>query len=905
MTIRGILRALRLIAAPDAVEREVDDEIGAHLDLETRHRVAAGMDPAAARRAAEAAFGPAVSAKQAVLLVHANPGARWPEVFAGDLRFALRSLRRHRVFSGVTLAVLALGIAAATLMFSVVSGVLLRPLPFRNPEQLVMVWGDYPDPSVAGLPEPVSGRQIKSMRENLQAFVHLSGFVSRQMNLGSGTAPQRVDGLGVNDDFFETLGVQPALGRAFRPGEELPGRDHEVVLGWALWQRSFGADRSVVGRSILLNGEQYTVVGVAPRGFAFPHSSDLPSTFQMPPATELWVPEQPPLFGPAEHAIIARVKPGTTLARAQADLDAMARIQERILPQARGWFNTRPVPLRTQVVGDVEQMLLVLLVAVGVLLAIACVNAAQLFLARLQARQGELAIRAALGASANRIARILLLESLLLTGGAGVVGTAVGAVALGALRQVAPASLPRLADVTFDSRAVLAAVGITLLAGILFGVMPAFGAARMRLADALRRGGRRTGEVASPRTRRMLIMAEIAMSVGLVTGSGLLIRSLAHQLGGDLGFSAPHALTFEVSLPALAYPERQGPTFMEHPRSVAFFTDALARLRAVPGVEAAAIGKPLPMTGAQENTVFAPENADPRVTAKDRHPVIDYTIASPQMFAALGTPILSGRDFNAADLPESMPVTIINAAAARWLWPGQDAVGKRLRMGGPPSGPEPPWITVVGVAADLRRYSLTRDPAPEMFVPYTQNPWPTFAPMQFVIRSRAGPRELAGPIQRAIAAVDPTIPVARLRTIDELVRDVSANARIATVAMSAFGAAALLLAMVGLYGVIACTVNQRRQEFGVRTALGATRHNIIRLVLVDGLTLTAAGLAIGAAFAITGGRMLRSMLYHVSVVDPLTFAATLLLLALTASLACFVPAMRAAGVDPRVALEEG
>lgn len=901
MTVRAILRALRLIAMPRAAEHDIDDEIEAHISLQAARHVSNGMQADAARLRAETEFGPVAAAKQAVLGVHANPGAGWPEVLAGDIRFAVRSLARHRVFSGVTITVLALGIAAATLMFSIVSGVILRPLSYRNPDQLVMMWADFNDPSVAGIPEPMNGRQIIGIQEHGRVFQSVSGVASRQENLRTDATAERVDGAGVDDNFFQTMGVTPVLGRAFRTGEELPGADHEVVLGWNLWQRRFAGDPGVIGRSVLLNNEPYTVIGVAPQHFDFPAGAGMPSTVPVPVTTELWVPLKPPINGPSEHLAVGRVKPGTTLAAAQADLNDVAHALDQQIPGAKGFFAMHAVPLRTQLVGDVRGMLFILLGAVGVLLVIACTNAAQLFLARLQGRRGELAIRAALGGSSARIARVLLLEALTLTGIAGVAGAVLGSIAMGLVRRTGSDRMPRLSDIAFDGRAVAAALVITMFAGVLFGVTPALRAGRLRLADALRRRGR-GGDFGSPRSRRVLIVAEISLSVMLVTGSGLLIRSLAHQLGGDLGFTAPHGLTFEVSLPALSYPETQGATFMEHPQGVEFFRRALGRIRAIPGVKAAAIGKPLPMSGSEEGTVFVPENSDPRLTANGRAPIIDYTVASPQMFAALGTPILSGRDFDETDVHDSPPVVILNAAAAHWLWPGQRAVGHQLRLGSARS--KAPWMTVIGVVADMRRYSLTKSPSPEMIVPYTQRPYPTFAPMQFVVRSSVAPAALAAPIQRAISSIDPTIPVAQLRTIDQLVADVSANARFATIAMSVFGVAALLLAMVGLYGVIAYAVNQRRQEFGLRTALGAGRGDIIRLVLRDGLSLTVVGLGVGAVLAVAGGRVLRSMLYHVSVIDPVTTITTIGVLSGATILACVIPAMRAAGVDPRVALEE-
>ncbi|HEY2849105.1 MAG TPA: ABC transporter permease, partial [Gemmatimonadaceae bacterium] len=422
-TVRELLRNLRLLISPRAVERDLEDELRAHLEMQTQANVARGMDPIGARASAERDFGPITSVKDELRTVHARPTAPLHESLGGDLRFAIRSLARHRVFSGVTVLVLTLGIAATTMMFSVVSGVLLRPLPFVHPEQVVMIWGSYPGVDLGFSEQPISGGQVKTERENKRAFETISAFVPRLFNLGSSASPERLDGAQVTSEFFTTIGVRPALGRAFESAEETPGADHVVVISWALWQRRFGGDPHALGTKITLNAEPYTVVGIAPEGFAFPRGAEMPGDFQMPVATELWTPMTPPQNGPSELVGIGRVRPGVTLAAAQADLDRMAHIQDALVPQAKGWFGTRAVPLRAQIVGDVRAMLISLLAAAAVLLMIACVNAAQLLLARLQSRRHELAIRAALGASVPRLARVLLIEALVLTGLAGTLGT--------------------------------------------------------------------------------------------------------------------------------------------------------------------------------------------------------------------------------------------------------------------------------------------------------------------------------------------------------------------------------------------------------------------------------------------------------------------------------------------------
>ena len=903
-TLREVLRNLRLLLTPRAVDEDLNDELRAHIEMQTERNIERGMTPAAARDKAERDFGSIASIKEALHNVHSTPSAPIRDSLGGDLHFALRSLARHRVYSSITVLVLTLGIAATTLMFSVVSGVLLRPLPFAHPEQVVLIWGSYPTLNLGFSEQPIDGALVNTLREHRHAFTSISAFVPRLYNLGNTTSPERLNGVQVTSEFFTTIGVRPAVGRAFTSAEETPGKDHVVILSWALWQQHFGGDPHVIGATITLNAEPYTIIGVGPHGFAFPRGAEMPGDFQMPEATQLWTPMKPPVGGPSELAGIGRAKPGVTLAGAQADLDRMSRVQDDLYPQGRGWWNTRAIPLRTQLVGDVSTMLVSLFAAASVLLMIACVNAAQLLLARLQSRRHELAIRAALGASTARIARVLLIEAMLITGIAGALGTAAGVFGVSLLRTLGPTRLPRLADIAFDWRVAAVAIGLTILAGIAFGLAPAMRASKVHLADALRQGGRKTGgETVSVSLRRVLVSAEVALSVTLAIGSGLLVRSLAHELGGDLGFSAPHGLTFEVTLPALRYPEKQLATSMEHPKGVAFITDALDRIRAIPGVRAVAIGKPLPMSGAQESTVFYPDDADPRFGTYRGNPIVEYTVASPDLFAALGTPLVEGRDFASSDQDQSPGVVIINRSMAEWLWPGKDPIGKRVHLGGVKTAA--PWLTVIGVAADMKRYSLTEGPRPEMFVPYTQNPYPTFSTMQFVVRSSGDPTRLVAAIQRAVASVDPDIPLARIRTIDELVSDASANARFATVVMSSFGAVALVLAMIGLYGVIAFMVHQRRQEFGLRTALGATREQLVQMVLADGLMLASVGLVVGIGLALVAGRLLRSMLYQVSVGDPVTLGAVVLLLLGTTTLACVLPAMRASGVDPRAALDAG
>jgi predicted permease len=891
---------------------DFDEELALHLDLRAEELLAAGHSPAEARAIARGELGDVDDARRYVeaLDTASEAAGRRREALADlgrDVLQALRRLRRAPLFALTASITLALGIAACTLMFSIVNGVLLTPPPVYDPERVYLVWGYYPQVDLGFAEQPLNGIHFATLREETRAFSAVAAFRSRAYNLGEGAVPERLDGAEVSADFFRATGVDPRLGRFFVRGDEVPGADHVVVLGNGLWRRRFAADPGIVGRSIQLNGDPYVVIGVAPSGFAFPRGAELPNGFQFPAETELWVPVAPPQRGPSDLAGVARVKPGVSLTAATEDMTRITGIVERLIPAGKGWFGARMIPLRQQLTGGVAPLLVLLLAAVGLVLCVACVNTAQLFLARLQARRRELAVRAALGASGRRLATELVIEAVVLAGVAGAAGTALGAAGVVLVRTYGWSRVPRLAELSFDGRSAAAALGATLLAALLASLLPALAGRRVAVAEVLRQGGRgTTGRGLSSRARHALVVAELALSVVLVAGAGLLIRSLAHQLGSATGFSAPNGITFEITLPPAQYPERQFTTYMEHPKAVPFFAEALRRIRAIPGVQAAAIGKPLPLSGAQESSAFTAEGVPTETIGADgagTSPVMaEYTIASEQMFRALGTPLREGRDFSPDDREDTQPVAIVNQAMARRLWPGQSAIGRRIRLGGPTTAAQ--WMTVVGVAADIKRYSLTEIPRPEMIVPYTQRPYPTFTAMQLVVRSTLGPAELLPAVRRAVAEVDPGVPVSKVRTIEELVGETTAQARFATRFMAGFGAASLLLAMIGLYGVIAYGVHQRRQEFGVRRALGASQAGIVRLVVLEGWHLAVAGLVLGLLGALAAGRLLEHLLYQVSPLDPVTLVGTATLLGAAATLASVLPAARASRVEPRVALED-
>jgi putative ABC transport system permease protein len=882
-------------------DREFDAEIAEHLRLLADRYLRQGMSSGDAEAAARRQFGNTTRLReerrglQTILSLEAI----WI-----DLRHAARQLRRAPLVSVASILTLAIGIGACTLMMSVVSTVLLKPLPYPDPNRLVMSWGWYPNANLGFPEQPTHGAVFSIMRDNTRAFASLAAFRAASFNLGDVTSPERLDGIEATGDFFAALGVAPQIGHVFERSNETPGSDHMVVLSDAVWRGRFGADPQVLGRVLTLNAEPYTVIGVAAPGFAFPRGSEMPGDFQFAAAPGLWVPLKPPTGGAADLAIIGRLRPGVSLAAARDDMDRVMAVVQRSIPVVK---NSRPgellVPLRQQVVGDVQTMLTSLLAAVLLVLVIACVNTAQLMLAQLHARRRDLAIRAALGSSTARLAGEVLAEVALLVAAGGVAGVAAGTAGLQLLRAFGSTRLPRASELTFDTRASVAALGVIALAAILVSVIPMLVDRRRPLVELLRGRGaaRRGGHL---RVRRALIVGQLAGSLVLVTCAGLLVRSLSLQMEARRGFDAGRGVTFEVSLPPASYPERPFETGIDHAAAVRFLDTSLDEIRAVPGVSAAGIGKPLPLSGAQQATVFTPEGQLPPLLDGALSPIAQYTVASPGMVRALGATVLAGRDFSAADRTESVPVVIVNEAMANWIWPGISALGKRVRVGRPDEQRMWPWMTVVGVVSNMKRYTLIESPRPEMIVPYTQNPYVTFGTMQFVVRSNVEPSAVIRAIQRAVASVDPVIPIARVRTIDDLVATSASNARFATLFMASFGIVAITLTIVGVYGVIGYGVARRRQEFGVRRALGAGPREVLWLIVREGLNLGAAGVAAGLALTAAAAFGLRHLLFGISPFDPVTLGTSIVIVVAAAVVASIIPAVAAARIEPRTALED-
>ena len=807
------------------------------------------------------------------------------DTLARDLRFAWRTLRKSPGVTAAAIVALALGIGANSAIFSVVDGVLLRPLPYRAPEQLVRVFTNFgaetSSHSASSYPE------YQDVREKTHTLASVAAFTGTDANLSGDGAPERVRLELVSRSFLPTLGVEPALGRNFTADED-GGRGQKVALITdELWRRRFGGDASVLGKSITLDREPYQIVGVLPRGFSF----DRPHDVYVPLALSL---EDRDKRGADWLQMVARRAPGVTEAQLDSDLDGLSRRLRADFssdyPAELHWFLSA-VPLAGYVVGDVRLMLLVLLGAVACVLIIACANVANLLLARTAARTREMALRRALGARRGQIVRQLLTESLLLSLAGGGLGLLLAVWGIDALVAIAPSTLPRFGEVQLDLRVLLFTAAVALVTGVLFGLAPALAASRPELHDALKDGARTTGH-GHGRLRKTLIVAEIAISLVLLVGAGLMLRSFARLRAVDPGFATDHLLTLRISLPTPLADE----TDADYTRYAAFFTRARERLAALPGVRSAGGASVLPFSHSEEILTFAIDGYTP--PAKLGMQAAFIREVTPGYFETMGIPLVAGRLLAASDTYDAPPVMVVNQAFVRRFWPkGGDPVGKRLKLDG---APDAKWWTIAGVVGDTRTRGLAAAPVAECYFPHAQRR--RAAALTMVLRTDGNPTALAGAARAAIAELDPSQPVFDVRPMDDVVAATMAQRRFTLTLMLLFGVVALVLAAVGIYGVMAYTVAQRTREVGIRMALGARPAAVLAMVLGDGMRLVALGLALGAAAALALGRVVSSLLYGVGAADPLTYALIAAGLAAVALLAIVLPARRAMRVDPMVAL---
>jgi putative ABC transport system permease protein len=798
-----------------------------------------------------------------------------------DIRYSLRMLRKNPGFTLVAVVALALGVGANSAIFSVVNSLLLRPLPFEQPERLVQVWETS---AKLGRNEiTASFPNFADWRDRNQVFEQTVAYSAWSFNLTGAAEPERIRGAIVSPAFFSALGIKPVLGRTLLPGDDQPGKDLSVVISRSLWQRRFNSDPAVVGRGVELNGKSFTVVGVAASTAALPG---------LPDDTELWAPvsQGPGLTERRWHYlnVFARLKPGVGLEQAQAEMSRLAGALSQQYPEANTDRGLRVVPLQEQVVGDVRPALLVLLGAVVFVLLIASTNVANMLLARAAGRRREIAIRAALGAGRWRLVRQLLTESLLLSLAGGTAGLLLALWGVDLLVAFGPADLPRVKEVAVDGRVLGFTLAVSLLTGLVFGLVPALQSSRPALNETLKEGGRSaTGGAGRRRVRSLLVVTEVTLSLVLLVGAGLLLKSFFRLRAVNPGFNPQNVLSMQLDL--------TGPNYQKGSQVIPFQARLLERVRALPGVESAATASFVPIApdAGFSRLAFAvegqtPDPADP--------PVAFYNGVSPDYFRTMQIPLVQGRAFDEHDVRGARNVAVINETLARRYFPGSDPLGRRVTLNDPTADD---WATVVGVVKDTKPRELAGEPVAEMYMPYAQQPEPSMALM---IRTAGSPDAVAAAVRREVLAIDAGLPVYSVRTLPAVMSEAVATPRFRTFLLGVFAALALLLAVVGIYGVMSYAVTQRTHEFGVRMALGAQGKDVLKLVVGHGMALALAGVLIGlaASFALT--RVLAGLLYGVTPTDPLTFACVSLLLVAVALLACYVPARRAAKVDPMVAL---
>ncbi len=807
-----------------------------------------------------------------------------------DIRYSLRTWRRNPGFALVAVLTLALGIGASSAIFSIVNAVVLRPLPYPQPRQLVQIWMRF-----TGIGSPndqnwVSAPELMDLQRN-RSLAGVAAIGNVNLNVNFGGTPERVQGAAVSPAFFPVLGVQAQVGRTFLPEEGFPGRDQEALLGDAVWRRHFAADPHVVGRKLVMNGKSFLIVGVLPRGFQHPRD------------VEIWTPlsfsaDDLSANSRGDHGleVIARIKPDLSLAQARAD---MATVTRRIIAENPGYhyrdynFAVLLVPLLDQQVGDIRTALWVLLGAVGLVLSIACANVANLLLVRASTRDREMAVRQALGVGRWRLVRQLLTESALLGLAGGVAGLALAAWSLRVLVATTAGSFPRMDEVHLDGTALLFTLLVSLATGVVFGLAPVFAAARASFHGALKEGGRGGSEGArSQRLRAALVVVEIAMALSLLAGSGLLIRSFLRLQEVDGGFRPDGVVTLRVSLPDERYKDAAAQR--------RFYRNLLAGVGKLPGVLAAGASPGLPLSGnGWSGTVTVDTQA---VAPTEATPEADQRPVTPGYFKALRIPLVRGRYLDERDGETAAPVCVIDETMANTYWPREDPIGKRIHRSGRES--KNPWMTVVGVVHHVRYRTLESPSRVELYWPLEQTPF-GISNMSVAIRSAGDPASLINGIRRTVQELDPEEAVFQLRTMREVMAQSIARRRLSMQLLALFAGAALLLAAVGIYGIMSYSVAQRAQEIGIRIALGARTGQVVELVLGRSVWLTLAGIALGLVGSLLLTRLIASLLFAVKAYDPLTFTAVAALLMLVAMAASLVPARRAAAVDPVNALRQG
>ncbi|MFL6591036.1 MAG: ABC transporter permease [Chthoniobacterales bacterium] len=808
------------------------------------------------------------------------------ETIIKDCQYALRQLLKHPTFALIAILALALGIGANTAIFSVVNAVLLRPLPYRAPNELVWLWGTNPLNDIPK--ETASYPDFNDWRQQAQSFQAVGGFAQTSPILTANDGePERLPGGVVMGDLFTTLGVEPALGRKFLPEENDTGKNRVVILSHALWERRFGGDPKIVGQQILINGNPHTVVGILPPSFQDP----------IPQATktiQLWLPlavtDQMRQDRRGDFlSVIARLKPAVKLEAARAEMAGIAARLEKQYPDTNTQWGVIVQPLHEALTGDVRPALLILLSAVAFLLLIACANVANLLLARASSRQREIAIRCALGASRGRVVRQLLTENIVLSLCGGGLGLLFAWWGIQALLALSPGNIPRLGSISIDHDVLFFTLGVSVVTGILFGLVPAFTASRPDLNNTLKEGGRSAAESAGGRRlRSALAVVEIALSLVLLVGAGLLIRSFIRLQEVRPGFNPQHLLCVDLTLPSAKYKEDQ--------QTVNFFDQLLGTLAQQPGVQAAAVAEGVPLGSGANFLAFAVEG---RVLARtERTPDAEARVVSPDYFRTMQIPLRNGRFLNEHDVTGQPDAVVVSETLVKKYFAGQDPVGKRLTFGDP-QAKDAQWYSVVGVVGDVRGISLNEEPYGQLYTSYRQTPRRAFT---LIVQTSAEPTTMLGTVREKIWSLDRQQPLFNVRTAEQVLEKSIARSRFNMLLITILAAVALVLATVGIYGVISYSVTQRTHEIGVRMALGASVGDVLKLVIGQGMLLAGAGIMLGllGAFGLT--RIMATLLFGVTASDPVTYFGLALLLSIVAFLACYIPARRAARVNPVAAL---
>ena len=897
MSVSSFLRSV--VAAlfhRSRVESEMEEEIRAHMEDRANDLERSGVPRAEAERRARLEFGGYQKFKEEC---REALGAHFLETLLQDIQYGSRMLRKSPGFTAVTVFTLTLGIGANAAIFSVVQAVILEPLPYPGANRLVMVWERVHLPTYQSDQNDPAPGNFADWRAQSSAFEDMAAIQDKSFNLTGDGEPLRVEGEAVSASLFPLLQVQASLGRTFTAGEDVPGGPHVVVMGHGLWTSRYGSDPQILKKSILLDGVSYQVIGVMPSSFRFPDPANFHASIQ---GDQLWIPialSPADLSNRGSHylqGVMGRLKPHVTLSEAQSQLEGIAERLTQQHPDSNKGVGVNVIALQEALVGNVETELWILFGAVSLVLLMICANVANLLLVRASTRERELALRIALGARRIRVLRQLLTESVLLAligGCAGVVFAGWGVHVLQSLRAfqtVGPSGLPQVGELGIGTPVLGFSLVISLLAGLIFGIAPVLQLMRSGVQDSLKGGLRKSDSSARLNLRDALVVAETALGVVVVVGAALLLRSFVLLQQTPLGFDTALLLTFRAIPRSTQYSQPE--------QRVSFYREALARIRAASFVESAGAVSFLPLTFYQASQGFSVEGRPN--PASDELPMALYEVVSPGFFQTMRIPLIEGRDVTWNDAPQGFPVVVINEAMARMYWPNEIAIGRRIKEGRPDD--KLPWLTIVGVVGNFRDFDVARQPRPTIFYPVSQFAGGTGLLRDWAVRAAGDPLAMASGVREAIWHVDKDMPVSRVQSMDQVRSNSLAEQQFTLLLLGLFAILALIIAIVGLYGVTAYAAAQRTREIGIRMALGAQRRDVMRMILFHGASIGLLGVAIGIVAALAFARLMRSLLYGVGATDPLSFGGVAILVATVTLVACYVPARRAMRVDPIVAL---